>query len=135
MGSQFTLPGFRVLSRDHEYDENSPKWVNELTEQGQWNTAVLNTLFSSWEVEAIKRIPLSERNMADEWAWHYTKDGIYSVRSGYFHKLRATRFNNAAGSSSPNLQVWKVLWSPRKSKHLAGARRSEEKMGKSGIEC
>ena len=35
------------------------------------------------DIEAIKSIPLSTRQLPDRWAWYYEKNGILTVRSVY----------------------------------------------------
>ncbi|KAL2937723.1 hypothetical protein RDABS01_021172, partial [Bienertia sinuspersici] len=46
----------------------------------------------------------------DSWAWKFTKDGCFAVRSAYFKELQRTKMSNIAGSSNSYSSVWKVLW-------------------------
>lgn len=35
------------------------------------------------DAKAILRTPISPEGVIDRLIWHYTKDGVYSVKSGY----------------------------------------------------
>ena len=48
---------------------------------------LLNQLFTSWKVEAIRSIPIAHNVRDDTWAWHFTKNGVFSTRSAYFLEL------------------------------------------------
>jgi hypothetical protein len=48
-----------------------------------WNINKVQTLFLPYDAEAILKIPLSGRAQDDKIFWFDTRDGKYSVRSGY----------------------------------------------------
>lgn len=50
---------------------------------GGWNQAVIRNLFSEKEAQAILKIPISIMGEKDRLYWRDTKDGQYSVASGY----------------------------------------------------
>lgn len=86
-------------------------------ESKQWDIQLLNDLFSSEEVELIRSLPLSLRNVGDRRIWHYERNGKFTVRSAY-HVARCLNVSNganAAASSSSSGSVgekfWKKLWS------------------------
>ncbi|BFG25163.1 hypothetical protein CerSpe_114370 [Prunus speciosa] len=62
----------------------------------------------------------------DRRIWHFTKNGRYSVKSGYWAALEYKRLEemsagNIVGPSSPTLKMWKHLWKlkvPQKILHL-----------------
>ncbi|WP_288831198.1 hypothetical protein, partial [uncultured Paraburkholderia sp.] len=48
-----------------------------------WNKELLNQLFSEEEKKAILNIPVSSLGLKDRLIWQATKDGQYTVASGY----------------------------------------------------
>jgi hypothetical protein len=79
-------------------------------------------LFLPQEVTTILGIPLSFRNPADSLIWGATKQGIYTVRSGY-HLLLHERNQDEPGTSDTTRmsQLWKTIWSvqiPSKIRHF-----------------
>ena len=77
-----SLPNFRVLPRQGIPSE-APRLASELMHDGKWNSEVLSIHFSTWEVDAISRIPVANYACEDRWSWHYTRHGDLSVRSAY----------------------------------------------------
>ena len=55
-----------------------------------WDKQKVEQTFMPMDVPAILSIPLSTRNFDDYWAWHFERNGIFSVRSAYI-MLVATR--------------------------------------------
>jgi hypothetical protein len=78
-----------------------------------WDEELLHEIFWPIDANRILRIPLSD-GMEDCVAWHYSKLGVFSVRSAYHvewehqhgRKLRRT---SGLGSAEIN-SVWKELW-------------------------
>ena len=60
-------------------------FVFELIDQDLhlWRRDLMTTIFHKEEVNAICRIPLSRRQVDDSIVWLHTRNGGYSVRSGY----------------------------------------------------
>lgn len=50
---------------------------------GTWDKELLDQLLTVDEVNAILTIPVSMFRREDALVWHYSKNGVYSVRSGY----------------------------------------------------
>ncbi|XP_050211436.1 uncharacterized protein LOC126661625 [Mercurialis annua] len=80
-------------------------------ENATWNVQRLKEAFTAQDVDLILQIPLSDRLPPDKTFWPSNKNGIYSVRSGYFLAL------NGAGISSGNPSIrhnvdpwWKKIW-------------------------
>ena len=73
--------------------------------------AEIDRLFLLDEAATIKAIPLSLFDQMDPPFWPYTRDGVFSVKSGYHHlmELKETKLNGATnvGITSP---VWKAIW-------------------------
>lgn len=49
----------------------------------QWDDNILKVVFSQYEIELIKKIPLRSAYRDDCWLWWWDSRGIYTVRSGY----------------------------------------------------
>jgi hypothetical protein len=62
--------------------------INPVT--GTWDIELLNSLFSVVDVQRILEIPLNNQGFDDFIAWHYNKNGRYSVRSGYHIQWKHT---------------------------------------------
>ncbi|KAK7267199.1 hypothetical protein RIF29_19864 [Crotalaria pallida] len=79
-----------------------------------WDSQILQQFFLPHDVEIIRSIPIVQSNRVDELIWHFTTDGVYSVKSGYKTLLQyqAHSVESGVGSSSNDAaQIWKVLWS------------------------
>ncbi|KAL0448481.1 UNVERIFIED_CONTAM: hypothetical protein Slati_1404500 [Sesamum latifolium] len=50
---------------------------------GKWNSRKIQELFWLVDSDIILSIPLSRTGEEDIWVWHYSKNGIFSVRSAY----------------------------------------------------
>uniref|UniRef100_A0A2N9FKU0 Uncharacterized protein n=1 Tax=Fagus sylvatica TaxID=28930 RepID=A0A2N9FKU0_FAGSY len=65
-------------------------------------------------LDAIAKIPLSDRAPPDRLIWHATRDGNYTVRSGYHMLLQNSRNSNpecsCQGVPDP---LWKTIWASR----------------------
>jgi hypothetical protein len=48
-----------------------------------WNMEKVEEFFLPMDVDVIKGIPLCMCNQEDFWAWHFEKNGIFTVRSAY----------------------------------------------------
>ena len=50
---------------------------------GQWDEALLRSVFSPVDVDRILQIFLHVEAVEDFLAWHFTRSGTFSVRSAY----------------------------------------------------
>ena len=87
-----------------------------------WKEGLIKASFMPSEAEAILGIPLSSTNASDTAVWGGTRDGVYSVRSGY-HTLLEESYRDNPGPSdiSFEVQVWHTIWSlqvPAKVRHF-----------------
>jgi hypothetical protein len=77
-----------------------------------WNTGVIDQKIFPFESTLIKQIPLTMEQHDDQLMWPHTKDGEYSVKSGY---NLLCQWNNATLPSSAHLnnqdKAWQILWS------------------------
>lgn len=65
-------------------------------------------------VEMIRNIPLARSRMEDFVSWHFTKSGIFSVKSCYhleWEHQHGNKLRRRSGyGTSANLPVWKTVW-------------------------
>ena len=83
---------------------------------GKWNVDLIQESFLLPDSQLIFTIPLSPFNHTDSWLWHYTKNGRYSVKSGYNLAISTIRSGPSASSDSL-VNWWKAFWAikiPRK---------------------
>lgn len=50
---------------------------------GQWKREIIESCFNTEEARTILSIPLSQFGCPDHRIWHYTRNGIYSMKTGY----------------------------------------------------
>jgi len=81
-----------------------------LSENGQWDEALIRQIFFPIDAEAILRTPVRP-NHEDFWAWEPEKFGMYSVKSAYrlLDTRRINESNLQAESVSENTD-WNKLW-------------------------
>ncbi|KAL0445036.1 UNVERIFIED_CONTAM: putative mitochondrial protein [Sesamum latifolium] len=102
-------PSFRIITPQ---PSNCP-WMNVsnllLTSTREWNEVVISALFWPEDRDYILQIPLSFSSVPDLLIWHYSPNGIFSVRSAYHLALS---LDSPAGSSTGrwNSRVWRALW-------------------------
>ena len=48
-----------------------------------WNLQAIQALVDPQDVKIIESIPLTRTHMVDRDEWHFTKNGKYTVKSGY----------------------------------------------------
>jgi hypothetical protein len=104
--------GFKVWSRHHE--NHNLVWVKDLIDPNtnQWNNTIINTTFLPFEAHQINNIPLIDTGSKDEMTWAGTKEGIYTVKSGYqaVMEWKSTRENPTGKSGQESKPMWSRLW-------------------------
>lgn len=78
-----------------------------------WNHVKVDEMFTPDDAQDIKQILVGGNTVDDFMAWNYTKDGVYTVRSGYhlLMNLRKARSGRPESSSSvSNHRSWLALW-------------------------
>ncbi|KAF4362891.1 hypothetical protein G4B88_014228 [Cannabis sativa] len=80
--------------------------VSELIEQpGQWNKDLIHQVFSTLDSQLILSIPITLFEYDDDWLWHFTSHGHYSVKSGY-NNLAIGGENLQPSSSNEVMAAW-----------------------------
>ncbi|KAG5516247.1 hypothetical protein RHGRI_037069 [Rhododendron griersonianum] len=107
-----TLEGFKLQSvRPPNTDI---QLVGDVIVSGKgWNIPKLAPVISHLELQAIQKIPLPCLNRRDRLIWHHSKNGVYSVKSGYHiaTNLRAVKSASKPGSSfQPGANLWRTIW-------------------------
>ena len=116
----FTPKGLNLLTR-----------VNELIDpiNGSWDEALIRDIFWEEDADCILCIPIHE-GMDDLIAWHFNKNGQFSVRSAYkvfMSDKRSNTRNRGGGESSSGTAsqvpdpLWKTMWNlscPKKMIHF-----------------
>ncbi|KAK7281570.1 hypothetical protein RIF29_09681 [Crotalaria pallida] len=89
----------------------SVQWVRDLIDQDliRWNRPLIYSIFSESEAAHIEKIPLRNIMNHDSLFWPYSKDGDYSVRSGYNFILNPYGDVPSSSIQHPHFP-WKKLW-------------------------
>ncbi|KAL5562410.1 hypothetical protein UlMin_032157 [Ulmus minor] len=74
-----------------------------------WNKALIEYLFNANDVKAILSLPIGSFEHDDVLFWHFTKDGEYTVKSGYKVALDS-RGCIEPSQPGPMQHWWKILW-------------------------
>ncbi|XP_028068804.1 uncharacterized protein LOC114271378 [Camellia sinensis] len=80
-----------------------------------WDVNVLQENLLEMDVEAIRQIPLCCYGIPDKLVWHYTRNGLFSVRPAYHLQMNISgREVRRSGSDVQNVSwFWKQVWSLR----------------------
>lgn len=116
-----SIPSLKVWSEPNLV--GCPLKLSELIdhEECKWKQDVLHHCFNNMENMAIKRIPIAEGRNEDIISWHYTKNGVFTVKSAY-HLCKLEDFDRGSSSYAIRKSVWKSIWQlnlPQKIKNFA----------------
>ena len=76
-----------------------------------WRSEFIHSNFHQDDAEAICRIHLSRRQVADSIIWSYNNNGNFSVKSAYRVSRRIQGEDRARSSTdSAYTKIWKVFW-------------------------
>ena len=97
-------------------DLKLPEKVVDILDKGVGEWKLKLKAFENWltkeEQKAIKEIPICRQEGRDILLWPYTKNGEYTVKSGY-HKAREGMKSSSNGLSTSHMidnRVWEVIW-------------------------
>ena len=80
----------------------------------EWDTDLIDKLFLPYDPEAIKNIPLSDREPPDKFCWIGTSNGCYTVKNGYQILLQQEKQHLPSCSTNDTFQpIWNAVWSLR----------------------
>lgn len=91
--------------------------------KGSWNRDLLAQIVTKEELQEIVSIPIFQFKWGDSLVWHHTKNGNYSVETGYHLAFQAfsPQTNGPSSSFTPNKKLWDVIWQlniPHKMRHF-----------------
>ena len=104
-------PTNKVLHSNHDLLDEMV--VSELInlEIHVWRSELIHSIFHRDDAEAMCRIQLSRRHVADSIIWSYNKNGNFSVKPAYKVARKIQREDRAESStSSAGKKVWHALW-------------------------
>ncbi|KAK2360163.1 ADP-ribosylation factor GTPase-activating protein AGD3 [Trifolium repens] len=102
-----------LLMAEHQKGKRDPKKVFDLidTQNRAWKEEVIKQNFYPMEAKQICSMALPNYNQEDFISWKGTKDGHYSVKSGYQAILAWQESQNPSpNSSNMDNTRWKKLW-------------------------
>lgn len=109
------IPGFNITHLPFPVSSvlQAPYYVRDLMNDDgdKWNTTILQALFQPEVAEAIQRLPICQSLQDDQLRWTHTKDGQFTVKSGYWMtKNLKDATSSIPSSSSRNPSYWKWIW-------------------------
>ncbi|XP_045831362.1 uncharacterized protein LOC123922707 [Trifolium pratense] len=88
--------------------------VKELMDNNynEWNASIINQVFNPYEAHMILQIPILDKTQPDTLTWDGTRDGTYTMKSGYHAIIDWANNSNSNNATSSNcsMEIWKVLW-------------------------
>ncbi|XP_050238127.1 uncharacterized protein LOC126687613 [Mercurialis annua] len=76
-----------------------------------WDRDKVVSAFSSQVAKEILKIPISNRLPPDKLFWPSNKNGLYTVKSGYYKACSIlNRGSASSSSSSDHSDLWKTIW-------------------------
>jgi hypothetical protein len=76
-----------------------------------WNTELVKEIFNEEEARMICNMRVSSRSGKDSLAWKYTKNGLYSMRSGYHLAMEKEEEGEASCLDTQKTQhLWRKIW-------------------------
>jgi hypothetical protein len=91
------------------------RWVSDLVDQETktWKEELVISLFYEADADHILQIKLPKVISEDYLAWHYEKNGLFSVKSAYrlAHDLQEKNGGEGSSSKQPGERyLWNLIW-------------------------
>ncbi|KAG8363091.1 hypothetical protein BUALT_BualtUnG0005200 [Buddleja alternifolia] len=74
-----------------------------------WNEELIQNVFWPPDATSILSIPLARYSCPDSLIWHYSKNGLFSVKSAY-HVARSLITEDGPSRSSSSSADWRFIW-------------------------
>lgn len=82
-------------------------------DRGCWNEEIITSMLSPIDAPTILAILLCQICPEDTLVWHYSKNGIFSIKSAYLLELATSNIDMSAGFSEDGITsaiFWKMAW-------------------------
>ncbi|KAL0301821.1 UNVERIFIED_CONTAM: putative mitochondrial protein [Sesamum radiatum] len=80
-------------------------------ETKEWDRQIIENIFNPEDQELILKIPLGRESLPDTRCWHYTQNGLFTVRSAYFLAVKSLNPQSSSTRSNDPLNArWKTIW-------------------------
>ncbi|KAL0408431.1 UNVERIFIED_CONTAM: putative mitochondrial protein [Sesamum radiatum] len=77
----------------------------------EWDRHIIENIFIPEDQELILKIPLGRESLADSRCWHYSQNGLFSVRSAYLLAAAALHSHSPSNRSDSYVHNrWKLIW-------------------------
>ncbi|KAL0730721.1 hypothetical protein Bca4012_026815 [Brassica carinata] len=86
------------------------------TDSATWNEELVRSMVQPADAEVILTMKLSPNAEDDQAAWHYNKNGVYSVKSGYWlstHSMQHAVITPPPGNLHLKQLIWKLPTAPK----------------------
>ncbi|KAK6163630.1 hypothetical protein DH2020_000494 [Rehmannia glutinosa] len=103
--------------------EDRASWVNSLkvrdlidVSSNEWNVEFVRRNFDTEDASLILGIPLPRCDRDDQLVWHFTRNGKYSVKTGYHlakrhYYFKTEELRGGGSSGSHDKPPWLFIWS------------------------
>ncbi|KAL0434337.1 UNVERIFIED_CONTAM: hypothetical protein Slati_2768000 [Sesamum latifolium] len=80
----------------------------------EWDREIIDNIFNPEDQDLILKIPLGRESYLDTRCWHYTRNGVFSVRSAYFLavELQYSQSSSSWSNDSSHARC-KTIWSTK----------------------
>jgi len=79
-------------------------------EGGCWKEDVVRQTFIPVDADIILRLPLCTSWPADRLIWHFTSNGVFSVKSAYHLAREKAKADLPSSSGGPIKSLWRSIW-------------------------
>uniref|UniRef100_A0A803QFP1 Uncharacterized protein n=1 Tax=Cannabis sativa TaxID=3483 RepID=A0A803QFP1_CANSA len=102
----FRAYSFKTIMQRHD---DCSRVIEFITPDGSWDVFELERFFISTYVEGILSITLARGPDNDSWCWHYDKEGVYNVKSGY-SLVWSLQCEEGVADVVPLVRWWNGVW-------------------------
>ncbi|KAL6205835.1 hypothetical protein ACLB2K_023087 [Fragaria x ananassa] len=104
---------FRVVTP--RFMDSNTRVSTLMMSPGMWDVIFIQTHFLPVDADKILSILVCERSGSDVAIWHYTNDGYYTVKSGYWLAIELKQVGKSTSSSGEKDEtnsnsVWSIIW-------------------------